>query len=1321
MSSPFTWSWLNPLARLRKARRLVRPGFRPRLEALEERVALAVLSGAQIVSTTPTMPTVGPLTTIDVTFNKAVDPSSFTLTADTAARTQIAGQIVSTPEYLTDRVAGLFQTYLRRTPTTADPVSLLALGGPGMPGLLHPFGELDAISTLVGSQEYYDDAVQGFPGPHATHSPISSTSNGLWLTQAYVDLFGVTAPQAPTTPGYSTFLSALSGGTMNRQQVALGILQQPQALANIAARIFNQVLGTDRPSGVVPGSPANVTDPDLVPWIKAFGQPGGAPPITLIQTLLGSEQFYTRMGDTQDLPSGTQPSAVALGDLTGSTDVFGNPILDLVVADASASKLFIYQGKAGGGYGVTPSLTLNLPAGARPAALAVTPFVPSGLPGIAVVNSGLTGASGQSLSIFVNTTTPGGSIISFGPRTDYNAGDHPIAIVAGNIDGDTFGDTDLAVADGTANGANNFTVSVLLGDGTGGFGAPTAIKVGSTSLGAAGLTSPTGLAIGDLNGDIKPDLAVSGSNGVVVLLNTTAAPGLPTFSALAARLTSTPTTSVAIGKVDTNASNDVVATSDVAGGELLVFQNNGAATPTFSAPSTFTSVGQAPRSVTLADLNGDGLDDVMVANDVAPGTVTVLTNTTVPASSGPDTVTFAAPVRYATNGSSPQSLAVGDVNQDVALDIVAASTGSDNFTVLPGTRPGMFQTPSDYNFLEQTYFKLLGRPLDSAGVSLYVPALTSAETVRLSGPAGVTTPLAVAPTDGTDLTYQLTFAPQTLDGTYSLTVGSSTQTAAGALPNAQAVLGLGTGGAGASLSGGPAPGGLPDVQAVLGLATGGAAPQQYAVNTSDDGRFVTGLYNDLLGHPADTQGFLSNVGPLDAARQQALAQAALGFVTSTAYRTDVINQLYNNLVGRSPTGPGPGTELTSWLNGLSNGTASEQGIEATLVGGPEYFMLPPKGNNDPVVWLNSASQDIVGRLPSTTEFNAQLPQAQTPSGRLSLALALVHGSQAELRMIYQMFVQYLGRAPQVLSGTTLNETQPYFSTLSQDYNTATGLLRPFAPGTPSPSEQALDMLLSSPEYFQHVGNSDAAWVNSLYTKLPETPQSLPGTPASTLNQLLLQPQCLAARQTVVANITSTPEYRARVVTGHYTTYLGAPPSTTDLANWQTAYQAGIRDEQVLATVLSLPSYFPLTGTGSSNVAYLNKIYNALLLRSPSTSDSTYQAYLSYLNSHINPNDPTVLQVARYNVVLGIELTDEYRRILIGRLFNTYLGTSKPLTAASLAADPDVSLMLAFMDQTSPTQPLGKTQEQVLAQLLSDAFLPYPSGATAYFLRPHLFP
>jgi hypothetical protein len=143
------------------------------------------------------------------------------------------------------------------------------------------------------------------------------------------------------------------------------------------------------------------------------------------------------------------------------------------------------------------------------------------------------------------------------------------------------------------------------------------------------------VTIGDLNGDGKPDLVIAnaGDNNVSVLLNTTAP---------------------------------------------------GASTPSFAAAQSFATESQ-PASVALVDLNGDGKLDIVVADDSAAGTVSVLLNATAPGSTTPS---FANHINFVT-GPNPTSVAIGDINYDGRPDLIVANSGSNTVSVLiNGTAPG---------------------------------------------------------------------------------------------------------------------------------------------------------------------------------------------------------------------------------------------------------------------------------------------------------------------------------------------------------------------------------------------------------------------------------------------------------------------------------------------------------------------------------------------------------------------------------------------------------------------------------------------------------
>ena len=96
------------------------------------------------------------------------------------------------------------------------------------------------------------------------------------------------------------------------------------------------------------------------------------------------------------------------------------------------------------------------------------------------------------------------STATFAADGSYSTGSDPVAVVGGDFNGD--GRLDLAVANQASN-----NVSILLGDGAGGFGEPTQVATAS---------APVAVLTADFNGDGKPDLAIAnqGANVVTVLL-----------------------------------------------------------------------------------------------------------------------------------------------------------------------------------------------------------------------------------------------------------------------------------------------------------------------------------------------------------------------------------------------------------------------------------------------------------------------------------------------------------------------------------------------------------------------------------------------------------------------------------------------------------------------------------------------------------------------------------------------------------------------------------------------------------------------------------
>ena len=254
--------------------------------------------------------------------------------------------------------------------------------------------------------------------------------------------------------------------------------------------------------------------------------------------------------------------------------------------------------------------------------------------------------------------TNGVSILSgngaggFAPPISFAAGVDVRALATADFNND--GNLDLAVANGSSGG-----ISVLIGNGSGGFAAPASFATGA---------SPTGVAVGDFNRDGIVDLAVSnqGPDDVAILLGTgTGAFGAATTFTVGA---GTNPNSVATGDLNGDGFLDVV-TSNQATGDVSVLLGNIAGG--LEAPTTFAA-GTSPRDVQITDVNADGKYDIVVANSGGTNVSVLLGN---------GNGTFASAVNFNT-ANNPNSIALGDFNRDGGLDVAAANGGATTVSVL---------------------------------------------------------------------------------------------------------------------------------------------------------------------------------------------------------------------------------------------------------------------------------------------------------------------------------------------------------------------------------------------------------------------------------------------------------------------------------------------------------------------------------------------------------------------------------------------------------------------------------------------------------------
>jgi hypothetical protein len=280
-----------------------------------------------------------------------------------------------------------------------------------------------------------------------------------------------------------------------------------------------------------------------------------------------------------------------------------------------------------------------------------------------------------SVAVLLNTTAAGATTPSFGPTFDFATSSAPFAgqpgaVAVADFNGD--GRPDLAVTD-------ELGVSILLNTTPAGATTPsfaTPIDVTTSTDGG----SPVALAIGDLDGDGRPDLAVVQSEIFVVLNTTPAGAAVPSFSTPSQFSTSAAgdgdfPTSVAIADLNGDGLADLVAPNfaDHTVAVLLNTTPPRATVPTFAFNVNFVTSQEFGNggfnSVATGDFNGDGIPDIVVGNQ-GTGGISVLLNETSP---GDPVPTFAPSASFALD--PPSALAIGDVNGDGRPDIVAAIPG----------------------------------------------------------------------------------------------------------------------------------------------------------------------------------------------------------------------------------------------------------------------------------------------------------------------------------------------------------------------------------------------------------------------------------------------------------------------------------------------------------------------------------------------------------------------------------------------------------------------------------------------------------------------
>ncbi|WP_170064480.1 FG-GAP-like repeat-containing protein, partial [Polaribacter glomeratus] len=407
---------------------------------------------------------------------------------------------------------------------------------------------------------------------------------------------------------------------------------------------------------------------------------------------------------------GTQPGGVSIGDIDGD----GKP--DLIVCNFNANTLSILRNTGNPGT-ISFADKIDISVSGQPRNVAIGDIDGDGKLDIAASSH-----YGSGVSIYLNTSTLGN--VSFGNRVDVlSASSSPNGMTywveLSDIDSD--GKLDIVYALGRQNlvGIQKNTSSL----GVVSFGPE--ITFGSSN-------GTYNLAVGDIDGDGKPDIAVTASNlDKVSLLRNTTTSGSISFEPQVLIVTTSRSTPVKLADMDGDGKLDLIANPSI-------FRNT-----SVSGSFSFDTRLDLPHNgfFEIGDIDGDGKPDFVQSHNTYSN-ASVRRNTSTIGSLSFDAATIFSGNTY------PNGIVLGDMDGDGKTDVVITNFASSSVSV---TR---------------------NNPVSPLSNNANLSALTT--TAGALNPIFATSTLEYTTADVSNATTSITVTPTTADANATITVNGTT-------------------------------------------------------------------------------------------------------------------------------------------------------------------------------------------------------------------------------------------------------------------------------------------------------------------------------------------------------------------------------------------------------------------------------------------------------------------------------------------------------------------------------------------------------------------
>jgi hypothetical protein len=362
-----------------------------------------------------------------------------------------------------------------------------------------------------------------------------------------------------------------------------------------------------------------------------------------------------------------------------------------------------------------------------------------------------------------------------------------------------------------------------------------------------------------------------------------------------------------------------------------------------------------------------------------------------------------------------------------------------------------------------------------------------------------------------------------------------------------------------------------------------------AINTTDDGAFITGLYNDLIGHAIDTGSFINYLNLIDPARFGALPGIANSFVGSKGARTVLIQDLYQSSnsplselgIGNLLKRPAQPNEISGWLNQLAAGMSVESIIN-NLAGTSDFYTQPVVNGTSDVAgtdqaFIDQLYFDLTGQLPTggqassatTTLTNGEV------AARLHQALVLTASNAYIDNYVNTNFITLLGHSPKPGTLPTW-EAQFHNGMTQQQFLTTIMATQDFFTNAPA--------LIGSPM----TPPSNTTFIEAVYQVLFN---GVPGTPTPTQDELNMWLAKLASgttRTQMVQTLIATPRYLDAFIANTFAAVFspyepGRAASQKEISYWEGQLLSGVTEQTLLATLVASVEFYQDVNAGTGAV------------------------------------------------------------------------------------------------------------------------------------------